>query len=323
VRKVSIAQKLLIFVVIFTIYAVLPLPLSNPYYLRVLNLLVLFTLFTISSNIIFGHTRQLFLCHGALIGIGAYTSVLLPKSLAIPPWIVIPLGALFSACIGSSISTISSLRRLSIILMAVFTLSFQIIFGEVIVGLREITGGDEGLILRQDLIRLPSTVNRELFYYYVFVFLLFVSIIVYNRIVNSHIGVAFKCIVEDEIAASSVGIDVIKYKVLSAFIGSFILGLAGGVYAYYNLYISPSLFNLDLCILVMLVFGGMGTLAGPLLGAGIFTQVFEFLRPMGPITTLIFGLLLIVLFLYFREGLVAWLRRLPTLYRAGGRPSVE
>jgi len=312
VKKVNVIQNF----IIFTAYIILPLLLNNPYQLRVLNLLVIFTLFTISSNIIFGHTRQLFLCHGALIGVGAYTSALLPKSLAIPSWVVIPLGALFSACIGSSISAISSIRRLSIVLMAVLTLSLQIIFGEVIVGFREITGGDEGLVLRHDIIQVPSAINREILYYYLFVLLLLVSIIIYNRIVNSHIGVAFKCTVEDEIAASSVGVNVVKYKILSAFIGSFLLGLTGGVYAYYNLYISPSLFNLDLYILVMLVFGGMGTLAGPLLGASIFTLVFELLRPMGPMTTLTFGVLLIILFLYFREGLVAWLRRLPTLYRS-------
>ncbi|MEM3602329.1 MAG: branched-chain amino acid ABC transporter permease, partial [Candidatus Bathyarchaeia archaeon] len=139
-KKASAVQKL----IILAVYILLPVLFGGTYQLRVLNLLVIFTLFTISSNIIFGHTRQLFLCHGALVGIGAYTSVLLSKSFGINPWIIFPIGALLSACIGSSISIISSIRRLSIILIAVLTLSFQIIFGELAVGLREITGGDEG-----------------------------------------------------------------------------------------------------------------------------------------------------------------------------------
>jgi branched-chain amino acid transport system permease protein len=225
---------------------------------------------------------------------------------------------LISGGIGSFLSVISSRRRLSIILVAVFTMAFQIIFGEVIVGLRNITGGDEGLVLQHDIIQGTITMNRELTYYYIFVIILFAAILIYSKLINSHIGVAFKCITEDETAAAFVGINVVKYKVLSAFFGSFLLGLIGGVYAYYNRYIGPSMFNLssiDTVVLVMLVFGGMGTLLGPLLGAGIFALIFEFLRPLGQITTLTFGILLIILFVYFREGLVSWLRKLPALYR--------
>lgn len=313
-KKANIIQKL----VILGVYALLPILFGGAYQLRVLNLLVIFTLFTLSSNIIFGHTRQLFLCHGALVGIGSYISVILSANLGITPWILFLVGALISGCIGSFLSVISSIRKLSIILVAVFTLAFQIIFGEVIVGLRNITGGDEGLVLQHDIIQVTTRTNRELAYYYVFVIILFAAILIYSKLINSHVGVAFKCITEDETAAAFLGINVVKYKVLSAFFGSFLLGLTGGVYAYYNLYIGPSMFNLssiDTVVLVMLVFGGMGTLLGPLLGAGIFALIFEFLRPLGQITTLAFGILLIILFVYFREGLVSWLRKLPALYK--------
>lgn len=312
-RKASIIQNLIVLMV----YLPLPLLFGGAYQLRVLNLLVVFTLFTLSSNIIFGHTRQLFLCHGALVGIGAYTSTLLSMNLGITPWILFPIGALLSGAIGSFLSNISSIRRLTIILMAILTLVFQIMFEELVVGLREITGGDEGFVLRLDIIRVPINVSRELAYYYVFVVILFASVLIYSRIINSHVGVAFKSITEDETAAAFVGINVVKYKVLSAFIGSFLLGLIGGIYAYYNRYIGPSMFNLqsiDILVLVMLVFGGMGTLLGPLLGAGIFSLIIELLRPLGALTTLVFGILLIILFLYFREGLVPWLRRLLASY---------
>lgn len=313
-KKASIIQKL----VVLGVYSLLPILFGGNYQLRVLNLLVIFTLFTFSSNMIFGHTRQLFLCQGALVGVGAYLSVILSANLGITPWIVFLIGALVSGGIGSSLSIISSIRKLSIILVAVFTLSFQIIFGELIVGLRNITGGDEGFVIRQDIIQRTININRELTYYYVFVIILFAAMLIYGRIINSHIGVAFKCISEDETAAAFVGINVVKYKVFSAFIGSFLLGLTGGIFAYYNLYIAPSMFNLqsmDTLILVMLVLGGMGTLLGPLLGAGVFALIFEFLRPLGQITTLVYGILLIILFVYFREGLVPWLRKLPALYK--------
>jgi len=307
VKKASIVQK----VIILAVYALLPIIFSHSYQLRLLNLLIFFTMFTLSSNIIFGHTRQLFLCQGALVGIGSYISAILPERLGVAPWIILPVGALTSAGIGSLISAVSSIRRLSIIFMAVLTSSFQVIFGELILGLRHITGADEGIVIRSDILRGLIGANRELVYYYLLIATLFATVIIYDKIVNSRVGVAFRCIVEDEIAASFIGINVVKYKVLSAFISSFLFGFMGGLYAYYNLYICPSMFqNIDVHILVMLVFGGMGTLTGPLLGAGAFTLISELLRPLGPITTLIFGILLIILFLFFREGLVVHLKRI-------------
>jgi len=283
--------------------------------MRVLNLLIIYTLFTMSSNIIFGHTRQLFLCHGALAGISSYTSILLSMRLGFSPWITLPLGVLLSAGIGSLFSFLSSIRRLSLILLAILTLSFQLIFEEVVTGLRNITGGDEGLVIRRDVFGIfeQTAVGRELTYYYLLAVILFISIYIYHRITHSYVGVAFRSIVGDEVTASFIGVDVVKYKLLSALIGSLLLGLTGCLYAYYNLFITPSMFSLasvDVYVLVMLVFGGMGTLLGPLLGAGVFTFIFEILRPLGRVTTLIFGILLIVLFLYFREGLVNWLKRL-------------
>lgn len=239
-RKASIIQ-----LIVLMVYLPLPLLFGTAYQLRVLNLLVVFTLFTLSSNIIFGHTRQLFLCHGALVGIGAYTSTLLSMNLGITPWILFLIGALLSGGIGSLLSNISSIRRLTLILMAILTLVFQIMFEELVIGLREITGGDEGFVLRLDIIRVPNNVSRELAYYYVFVVILFASVLIYSRIINSHVGVAFKSITEDETAAAFVGINVVKYKVLSAFIGSFLLGLIGGIYVYYNRYIGPSMFSLQ------------------------------------------------------------------------------
>lgn len=304
--KASIMQK----IAILAAYALLPAIFRHVYQLRLLNLLLFFTSFTLSSNIIFGHTRQLFLCQGALIGIGAYTSAILMRDFGIMPWATFLVGAALSAMIGTLISVISSLRRLSVIFMAVLTLSFQIIFVQMILGLRGITGADEGIVLRPYIFEGITGAYREISYYYLLLAILFALILIYDKIIKSRIGVAFRCIVEDETAASFIGINVVKYKALSAFIGSFIFGFMGGIYANYNLFVCPSMFEgLDALILVMLVFGGMGTLLGPLLGAGVFTIIFEFLRPLGPITTLVFGATLIVLFICFREGLIAYIRR--------------
>lgn len=304
--KGNIVQK----AVILAIYSVLPFIFRHIYYLRLLNILLIFTSFVIAANIIFGHTRQLFLCQGALIGIGAYISVIMTKTLTINPWMSMIVGAIMAAGIGATLSFISSIRRLSTIFLAVLTSSFQIIFIQLILGMRGITGAEEGITIRYELLGEIFGYTREFYYYYLLLSILFTFIVVYDAVINSSIGIAWRCIIEDEAASSSIGINVVKYKVIAATLGSLLFGFMGGMYAYYTGFIAPAMIeHIDTTILVMLIFGGMGTLIGPLLGSAVFTVIYEILRPLGPLTTLIFGIILIILFLYFRDGLAPWLRK--------------
>ena len=87
----------------------------------------------------------------------------------------------------------------------------------------------------------------------------------------------------------------------------------GAFYAYYNGFIGPEIFSIvsiDTVVLVMLLFGGMGTLLGPVLGGAVFTVVNELVRPLGPLNLLVYGALLVILFVLFRDGLVVVLQRL-------------
>ncbi len=116
--------------------------------------------------------------------------------------------------------------------------------------------------------------------------------------------------------AELVGIDVTRYKVLAAVTGSLLTGLAGALYAYYNGFISPSLFSVigvDVIVLVALLFGGMRTLLGPVLGGIAVAVIDELVLPFGQLSVLVYGLLLIALFLTFREGLIPVLRKITKL----------
>ena len=138
------------------------------------------------------------------------------------------------------------------------------------------------------------------------------------------IGWAFRALRDDEVAAELAGVDVARYRVYGALIGAAMLGLAGSIYAFTEGRISPATFGfgqVDIEVLVMLAFGGIGTLFGPIIGAVTFTIVDEVLIDFGQLRQVAYGILVIVLFLWMPRGLIptadAFWRRIRGLM--GGR----
>ena len=136
---------------------------------------------------------------------------------------------------------------------------------------------------------------------------------VIQRIVNSPFGRVLQGIREDEIAAQAMGKDVNRHKLLVFIIGAFFAGMAGSLYAHYITFIDPSSFTVmeSITILLMVVFGGMGSLTGSFLGAAVLVILPELLRFLGmpsavaaPLRQMIYGLLLILLMLKRPQGLV-------------------
>jgi branched-chain amino acid transport system permease protein len=297
--------------VVAVLLALVPLATGgSPYYLRITTLMLVYMTYAVAFNMIFGHTRQLFLCLGALTGSSAYLSVVLTKELALSPWLTIPLGTLLAGCLGGLFSYVSVRRGLGVIFLGIVTLAFSLIFYNVVLGLREFTNGETGIVTRGlgagVLESSPSS-------YYIFLALLLVSLLLYHVLMTSRIGVAFRALSDDELTAELAGVDVTRYKVLAASLGSLLMGMVGAFYAYYNGLISPAMFTLahvDIVVLITLLFGGMGTLLGPILGGAAFMAIDELVRPFGQLNVLVYGALLIVLFLTFREGLVAMLRNI-------------
>ena len=143
--------------------------------------------------------------------------------------------------------------------------------------------------------------------------LVVVYLALYRFIQRSHVGWAFRALRDDEIAAELAGVDVTRYRVQAGLIGSAMLGVAGAVYAHSEGFIAPSTFafgQVDVRVLVMLAFGGIGSLLGPVVGAVAFTVLDEWLVSSNELRLVIYGVVIIVLFLGFRRGLV------PTVQRA-------
>lgn len=282
---------------------------DSRYYLRVATLMLVFMAWTVAFNLIFGHTKQLFLCLGALGGVAAYVAVVLTMRLALPPWLAIVLGTASATGLGALFSYVAVRRGLGVIFVGIVTLGFSLIFHNVVLGLRELTNGETGLVTRG---LGPGLVEGPLSGYYLFAALLALALLAYSVLMRSRPGVAFRALSDDELTAELSGIDVTRYKVLAAAAGSGIIGLVAAFYAFYNGILSPTIFSfvsVDVPVLISLLLGGMRTRVGPLVGAAAFALIEEFVRPFGQLNVLVYGVLLIVLFLVFRQGLVPVLRR--------------
>ena len=277
---------------------------ESAYYMRIATLALVVMSWTIAFNLLFGHTKQLFLCLGALAGSAAYVSVVLTQQWQLSPWVTVPIGVATAAVLGALFSYVSVLRGLGVIFVGIVTLAFSLIFHNLVLGLRELTNGETGLVSRGLGFAL---LERPVAAYYVFFTLLAIALAIYCALMRSKSGMAFRALSDDELTASLSGIDVTRYKVLAAAVGSAILGAGGALYGFYNGIVSPSVFSfvgIDIPVLIALLLGGMRTRLGPVLGAAAFALIEELVRPFGQLNVLVYGVLLIVAFLAFREGMV-------------------
>lgn len=297
-------------VVVGVVLALVPLATGDSaYYARITTLMLVYMAYAVAFNMIFGHTRQLFLCLGALAGSAAYISVVLTRELVLSPWATILLGTLVAGAMGGIFSYISVRRGLGVIFLGIVTLAFSLIFHNLIYGLRELTNGETGLVTRGMGL---DVLEGQRSSYYVFLGVLMVALFMYQFMMGSRVGVAFRALSDDEYTAELAGIDVTSYKVLAASVGSLLIGLVGSLFAYRNGFISPSIYSLvgiDIVVLITLLVGGMRTLLGPVLGGIVFAVIDELVRPFGQLNVLVYGALLIVVFVTFREGLVPVLRK--------------
>jgi branched-chain amino acid transport system permease protein len=297
--------------VLAVVLAVLPVfVLDSSYYIRLLDHFLLFALFAVALNLVFGHTDQLFLFVGGLAGVGAYTTAILSDMFGITAWVTLLVGVALAGTIGGVVSWISARLRFTVVLISILTLNLQLALVQFFVGARNITGGTTGFQfsgLKLEAVGELVGVSRNVVLYYLLVVLLVLGLLLYSRLVNSKYGLAFSALREDEVAAESIGVNVVRYKTIAGVISAMMIGITGVMAAQFQQYILPAQFTftqVDVIVLIMLIVGGLRTTFGPVYGAAIIILIEEALQGIGGWRTAIFGALLIVLFLYFRRGIV-------------------
>lgn len=283
------------------VFGLLPLVATSRPQLRMITLMASFALFTIGLNVVFGHTDQLFLFVGGLAAVGGYSTVILAESTGLSAWLTMPMAVGLAGALGGTVSYIAARRNMSIILIAIFTFALQLALNEFFVGARHITGGSVGI--STDVVNIESNLT----FYYMFVVLLMLYLLVYAALMNSKYGLSFMAVRQDQVAAGSVGVDIIRTKVIAGTIGAVMIGMAGAFYAFWTPWISPGTYSfqaIDVLVLIMLTLGGMRTLTGPVVGAILLVAINDVLASYQQWRLVIFGSILIVLFLAFREGIV-------------------
>jgi branched-chain amino acid transport system permease protein len=286
---------------------------------------VLFACYAIGFNVIFGSTGQLFLCTGALAGLGGYASAILSDRHGLPLVLAMLLASLMAATAGGLLSWIAVSRSLGVIFTGIVTLAFALAFQNLLLGQRDLTGGETGLVVEAGS---DTLLGEQVAPFYVFVALLTAYLALFRALQRSHFGWAFRALRDDEIAAELAGVDVKRYRVFAGTLGSGMIGLAGALYADSEGFISPSTFSfgdVDVLVIVMLAFGGIGSLLGPVVGAATFTVLEEWIDSFTEYRLIIYGSVILVLFLVLPrgvvptvQGLVGRLRR----RRAGGGPAL-
>jgi branched-chain amino acid transport system permease protein len=260
--------------------------------------------YAVAFNVIFGSTNQLFLCLGALAGVGGYTSAILADRAGLPMVVAMMLATAVAAALGGFLSWVAVRRSLDVIFTGIVTLAFSLSFANLLLGQRNLTGGETGLVVSAGT---GTFLQDRVAAYYLFLGLLVAFLVVFRALQRSHLGWAFRALRDNELAAELAGVDVARYRVYAGLIGSAMLGLTGAVFAHSGGFISPSTFDfsyVDVRILVMLAFGGLGTLLGPVLGTVVFAVLDEVLIDFEQLRTVLYGLLVIALFLGFKRGAV-------------------
>ena len=326
----------------FALLAIIPILANNNFFLYVFTLIFVFAIYASSWNLL-ANSGQGSLGHAAFLGIGGFASALIGGSMSsaiivslgvtkmpigalsvLIQIVVILIGGLLSAGIGFLIGL--ACVRLKAWYLAMVTFGFSVIASTLSSQLNDITNGINGFA--------PTTLVPSGYPFYILVITFAVtSITAMSLIMKSRIGLAFRAIHGNEEEAKMIGINTAKYKLIAFVISTFFAGIAGGLYAYFIRFIQNDIFSPanSFLPLIMTVIGGLGTVAGPIIGSIFLVSlqqtlalpsVVESMRSsLGayfpgvsnvgpPIAYLLIGIILVLIVIFSPKGLAPLLRKL-------------
>lgn len=261
----------------------------------------IFVLLALSLNIIAGYAGQSSIGHAAFFGIGAYTSAVLTSTLGVNFWLSLPIAFVVTGLIGALLGLASMRVKEDFLAITTIGINFVVV---AIFQYAPIFGASLGMSVSK-----PSLfgIKMDNLMFLILVTALIVAMVIFMRIIEkSWFGLALASIRNDEAAASSLGVNIVKFKVLAFAVGTAVAGLAGGVYAHYMtfIYSSDFAFLVSISILSMVVIGGIGTIRGPIVGAIILGIAPELFRFISDYRMIVYGGLLVLMMLFQPQGIV-------------------
>ncbi len=305
------------FGVVVALLAIAPLLLPE-FWRRFLTEILVWGLLAMSSDLLIGYTGMISFGHSAFFGLGMYgaAAALLTFS---PPnlWLAAACG--LAAAAGAALFVAYFSTRLRDIYFAITTLIFSQIFYVIIFTWTDVTGGENGLTFRRPALSIPwvyaTPFTNETLHWFVLA-VVAASYLILRRITQSPFGMVLQAIRENESRTRAIGYPVERYKVVAVMLSGVFAGLAGVLYAIQNRFAAPDFvyFLVSGETVIFNVMGGIGTLAGPIVGAGVFLLLREaFSRFFTEYYLIPVGIIFVAMVIFMPRGLLgfarSWLNR--------------
>ncbi len=294
----------IISVVIIIFLMALPHIIDN-YMLHTVITSIIFVTLAISWNMML-NTGQINLAHITFFGIGSYATALMYDKFHLFPIINMIVGGVAAVVLALIIGSIT--LRMRGIYFAIATLSMVPAMMVVITMTPKITYGSMGIALT------PLFGGNRIPTYYFALAIALAALLVSYLVKKSKLNYAFVAIREDEDAAKMIGVNTTRYKIIAFILSSFFTGVVGGFYAYYMNYIEPrTVFNvaMQLRTQVMVIFGGIYSILGPVVGAVSLSFLQEYLRQFLPTgNELIYGIFLVIMILFLPKGVAGFIEKI-------------
>ncbi|MDI6756123.1 MAG: branched-chain amino acid ABC transporter permease [Thermodesulfobacteriota bacterium] len=304
-------------IILFAIIALFPHLFPSPYLIHIATLIFIWSFITTAWSYM-GRFGLVSLGHGAFLGLGAYTSSLLFNHYGLTPWIGLLLGGLMAVLFAIIIGY--ACFRFGVIgdYFALLTLALGQVVALTIIAFRDITGGSLGFTIKSkgtSLLYLQS--EEKIHFYYLSLGFLILAMLIWKWIDRSKMQKALRAIGEDEIAASTLGIGIIRYKMIITMISAFMTAVGAVLYAQYVTYLNPFTLSgvmASLEIAFKAILGGMFTLWGPTVGTALIIALEEYIRvsyggKFVGFSQIIYGAALVLLIIFLPKGIYGTLQQ--------------
>lgn len=303
--------------------ALFPLVVTSSYMIRIATLALMYIIIALSLNLLTGFLGVMSLGHAAFWGIGAYTGAILSTRYGWGMGACMAAAVVVCGCFGLLLG--APVMKLKGYYMTVVTLGFCEIVRLVELNWSKLTRGPLGInnIPYPNLFGLEFKSPRSKYYLILVMTVLAVALI--HSLVHSRLGRAIAAIREDDLAAASMGINVVRCKLMVFVISSVFAGIAGVYYAHYMRYIDTSLFTTSMSInfLVMSIFGGLGNIVGTVVGTTVLAVIPETMRFLSQYRNLFYGIVIVALMMIKPSGLLGDVNFLYMKQRADSRKKEE
>jgi branched-chain amino acid transport system permease protein len=305
-----------LFVLLVSVILLLPLWTKSSYVISVMVFVAIFGVLTLGMGVLLEQAGLFSLAHPSWFALGAYAAGILAVRGIMPPWAAMLAGALGVGVLSYLMGL--GLLRLKGYYLACATFALLLIVVIVLGQLGSLTGGHEGLMGVPPLSIGGFVFQRDIHYYYLGWALCLGCLLVLSNIMNGRVGRAIKAFRDSEVAAKSLGVNVLKYKLQIFVLTAVMASLNGSIFCFYLRFTNPEMYSFPLLIelITMLVVGGGMKVHGPLLGCFVTVWLRELIHPyLGdilPVLTaevdaIFFGAIIVVILIFMPGGLTGWL----------------